>query len=343
MDEQQGDLCTRDVRVHVRALREDSREVDFTFSTDRIDRFGEIVEQSWRLENYALNPTVLWSHDSREAPIGKAKNVGVVDGELRGTVVFASEKANARAEQTLQLIREDMLRAGSVGFIPHELRYEMRDGKEIVVLADNELIEFSITPVPANPDALARRRELAMARRKHQEPEIKVDVVEEEAEADAKLDTEKPTTETEPIAVPVSEEETSDESTEAPPSIPDIVASFYAMSIRAHSAEKRCIELELARTAEQVRADGYALELCKRDLNAMIGRRITAAEVPGMVDLFASNRELYNKQLSAIRGRPAMVLLDAHPTIGTAPLPQPSNQTDSGEALLRRVRARSGL
>lgn len=332
-------------------MREDSREVDFTFSTDRIDRYGEIVEQTWRLDSYASNPVVLWSHDSRELPIGKAVNVGVVDGELRGTVVFASERANPRAEQAFQLVREGVLRTGSVGFIPNELRSEMRDGNDVVVLADNELIEFSVTPVPANPDAQARRREKAMAKRKQMQsvPEpVEAEEpkpVEPVAEPEPAIVAEPVVDEPAPVEVVADEPGPMADLTAPVVAVSDDGCASLAMAIAERDATiaaltERAVALEAARAEQQARADKATTELCRRDLSALLGTKIVPAEVDGLVELFRVNRDLYDKQLAAIRARPSMVLLDKQTTIGTAPLPQPTTKTtDSGEALQRRVEA----
>jgi HK97 family phage prohead protease len=156
-----SDVVTRAVRL--RAVQKDAREAQFVFSTDSIDRHGDRVEQVWQLDNFYKDPVALWAHNSRELPIGYAKDVGVVDGQLRGTIVFASVKANPRAEEVWNSIQEGTLRAVSVGFIPHSSRIEKEDDQEILVLSDNELVEISVVPVPANVDALMRMRQLALA------------------------------------------------------------------------------------------------------------------------------------------------------------------------------------
>ncbi|NOU33328.1 MAG: hypothetical protein HOO96_35980 [Polyangiaceae bacterium] len=127
-------------------------------STAAVDSYGEIVEQVWKLERYMANPVVLFGHQSRELPIGRSTFVGVRGGQLECTVRFASPEANPKAEQVWQLVKEDVLRAVSVGFMPGSVRYEKRGGEDVAVLSDNELHEISIVPIPANPEALAKMR-----------------------------------------------------------------------------------------------------------------------------------------------------------------------------------------
>lgn len=149
--------------MHVREVREASREADFVASTDAIDSYGEIVEQVWRLDRFKKNPVILFAHNSREIPIGQAVRCEVVDGVLECTIRFASEKANPKAEQVWQSVLEKTLRAVSVGFNPGTVRYEKRNDREICVLSDNELFEISVTPIGANPEALAKMRARALA------------------------------------------------------------------------------------------------------------------------------------------------------------------------------------
>lgn len=147
----------------------EDRSVDVVASTGAIDSYDSILEQdSWRLERYLANPVVLYGHQGRELPIGHASNVRIEDGALRARLHLVSAAANPLAEQVWQSIKQKSLRAVSVGFIPNTIRFEKRDGREVMVLADNELMEISVVPVPANPEALAQLRARAAAH--HEEP-----------------------------------------------------------------------------------------------------------------------------------------------------------------------------
>jgi HK97 family phage prohead protease len=150
----------------IRLASEEQRSVDVIASTDAQDSYGDIVEQVWDLERYGANPVVLFAHNSRELPIGKASDIGVVDGQLRAKLHFVDAKANPLAEQVWQSIKQGSLRAVSVGFYPKDVRWEKRDGREVMVLSNNELLEISVTPVPANPDALAQLHARAAPQRK---------------------------------------------------------------------------------------------------------------------------------------------------------------------------------
>jgi HK97 family phage prohead protease len=152
-------LRTKEYSVSIKSVDVAKREATFIASTSAIDSYDESIDQtSWRLERYRANPVVLFGHKSRELPIGTSVKVGLVGGNLEVVIRFATEKANPLAENVFQSVREGTLRAVSVGFVPNTIRSEMRDGKSIAVLADCELHEISVVPIPANPEALAKMR-----------------------------------------------------------------------------------------------------------------------------------------------------------------------------------------
>jgi HK97 family phage prohead protease len=162
-EEQQLPLVARSHDLHVRGVRPERREADFVASTDAIDAYDEIVDQSWRLERFAANPIVLYAHQSRELPIGTATNCQVLDGKLVCTIRFVTEDKNPKAEQVWKMVRDAELRAVSVGFVPHTIKSEKRNDRYVYVLSDNELHEISVVPIPANPEALSKMKAKALA------------------------------------------------------------------------------------------------------------------------------------------------------------------------------------
>jgi len=140
----------------IRKVKAEERSIEVTASTAIVDSYGDIVEQTWDLERYNANPVVLYGHDSDELPIGHASGIGVQDGKLQATLNFVNAEANPLAEKVWNSIQQKSLRAVSVGFLPKDTRWETRDGKEVYVMANNELHEISVVPVPANREALMR-------------------------------------------------------------------------------------------------------------------------------------------------------------------------------------------
>lgn len=144
----------------VKSIDEEKRQATFVISTDEKDRMGEVVEQSWQLDNYKKNPIVLFGHDPSKPGyvVGRALEIASdKDGGKNitlGTVQFAEEGTSADADTVWKLVKQGILRTVSVGFIPHTFK-TLDDDNETDVLADNELLEFSIVPIPANPSAVA--------------------------------------------------------------------------------------------------------------------------------------------------------------------------------------------
>lgn len=144
----------------VREIREDAREADFVCSTEKKDTYETILRQDWDLSRFRTNPVVLYCHNSRDLkPIGQARNVRVEAGALIATVWFS--QVTKDAEECWQLVREKTLRGISVGFDSKSVTYDSE--LDAVILAKNELYELSLTPLPSNPEALARMRARAIA------------------------------------------------------------------------------------------------------------------------------------------------------------------------------------
>ncbi len=139
----------------VRAQDDATRSIDVIASSEAIDGYGEIVVQDWDLKRYKQNPVVLYGHNSWGFPIGHASNVRVEDNKLLATLNFVDARANPQAEQVWQGILQGSLRAVSVGFRSQAAKATEVDGKTVFMLAGNELLEISVVPIPANPEAVA--------------------------------------------------------------------------------------------------------------------------------------------------------------------------------------------
>lgn len=146
--------------VQVRAIDEAARECDFVASTETLDSHGTIFRQNWRFERFAKNPVILWAHGTDWAvpnlPIGKAVRFAVEGGALVIRVRFSSAKANPFAELCWQSVLEDVLRGGSIRARPGKISEEEIGGRYVEIYDDNELIEFSLCPIPSNPDTVKR-------------------------------------------------------------------------------------------------------------------------------------------------------------------------------------------
>jgi HK97 family phage prohead protease len=130
------------------------RTVRFVLSDGTVDRMGDTVAGgSWDLTAYRSNPVVLFAHDSSSPPVGRARRVWTDGTRLLGDVEFAPPETYAFADTIYKLVKGGFRKSGSVGFLPIEYRQSDRRAGGIDYRRQ-ELLEFSVVPVPANSNAL---------------------------------------------------------------------------------------------------------------------------------------------------------------------------------------------
>jgi len=129
-------------------------------STYDLDRFSERIDpQGWDFKRFMENPVVEWAHRFDIPAIGKIEGLAVDDKGLRGVVFFNDKSFDAFGWSIGQRVKAGVIRAGSVGFRPVEIeipsKEDSKDGTSLI-FRKQELLEFSICNVPANPYALAK-------------------------------------------------------------------------------------------------------------------------------------------------------------------------------------------
>lgn len=132
------------------------RVLRFTISTGGVDRDMDTVSVAgWKLDNYKRNPVVLWAHDYSELPIAKSLSVRRKEDTLVSMAEFAPADLSAKADTVFRMLKGGYLRATSVGFIPIEYKQVEDAARQYGYdFTKQELIEFSVVPVPSNPAAL---------------------------------------------------------------------------------------------------------------------------------------------------------------------------------------------
>lgn len=135
---------------------EGERTYAWTISTGSVDRDRDtIAADGWRVDNFLkAGGPVLWAHQSRDLPIGKAVWVKAQAGVLKARVEFAPADVYPFAETVRRLVDFGALKATSVGFLPDFEKAAWNEQRGGYDFKGQELLEFSIVPVPANPDAL---------------------------------------------------------------------------------------------------------------------------------------------------------------------------------------------
>ena len=141
---------------------DDNRVVEFIATKEVVDRDKEIVKvKGISLKEFKKNPVILWSHDRRELPIGKAVQTTKSGDELKIKVEFADAEANPKADMVYRLVKGGFLSAVSIGFMPDfdEITYvEPKRGKKNQarrIFNKVELTEMSVVNIGANQDSLA--------------------------------------------------------------------------------------------------------------------------------------------------------------------------------------------
>lgn len=188
------------LQAYVRAMgKKEGTLVGAIGSTDAPDRYGEIVDQeTWDLKSFKKNPILLWAHNSKLPPIGRVVKSRVLDGKL----VFDAEfdMNDEFAASIYRKYKDGFLNAFSVGFIPKIFMTEDEKGKMLKnpILKDNELLEISAVPVPANPEALNNLAMRSFATKEWddvikefaEEKEVEVETTEETTEDGEEVTTE---------------------------------------------------------------------------------------------------------------------------------------------------------
>lgn len=289
------------------------RTADFVASTDAIDSHDEIIDQStWELGDYLKNPIVLFGHLSRDLPIGTCVDVAVRNNRLECRIKFATEEMNPLAEQVWKMVQAKILRAVSVGFIPKSYRIEMRDGREILVWSSCILKEISVVPVPANGEALAKMKAKAFDK----QPPAPLEAIPNTTEAAAPRKDKDIMTEKELLA---KVEELTEKNSGLAIQVGAIGGERDAAKKSASEAETKAKALESENTslktdngalkmqndalvterdAQKKRADELEAKTIEQEVDALVGKQITAAEKPLFVDLRKSNPELFTKMVA---------------------------------------------
>lgn len=155
-----GEKAYVQMPVEVKTIDKDLGTLEAIFSTQDVDRHGDVVlQEGWDISMFKKNPVILNSHNYGDAAevIGKASNVKVEGKKLQGKITFAVNE-NPKAKVIFDLYAGGFLNAFSVGFIPTKFK-ENKDGSvDWYTIEEAELLEVSAVSVPANARALAKAK-----------------------------------------------------------------------------------------------------------------------------------------------------------------------------------------
>jgi len=154
----------------VKEISENGTVIAGYASTDLKDRYGDIVDPSAFINSiskeYRKNPIILFGHN-HDRPVGRAVWLATDEKGLYVESIVRDPRGEVN-----QLIKDEILKAFSIGYIPTKVEYQDSNGVVLNpdieedrikiwfgsdvkrILKEVDLVEISIVSVPANPDAL---------------------------------------------------------------------------------------------------------------------------------------------------------------------------------------------
>ena len=118
------------------------------YAAEKVRSPLDLVLDGMSTVNYSKNPVVLWAHERASIPIGRSLNITKDGSTLRADFEFL--EGDDFAGRVKNAWDRDFLRAASVGWWP--TKSEPTDIGWVDL--ESDLLEWSIVPVPADPDAL---------------------------------------------------------------------------------------------------------------------------------------------------------------------------------------------
>jgi HK97 family phage prohead protease len=142
------------------------RSARFVMTSESVDRYKDIVVQSGMdIENFQRNPQGLLFHNSRSWPIGNWSDVTkVLSGRPKrteGKLNFLPEGTDEDADRAARHVAAGSIKTVSIGFKPDwdEIEFILDDDEDWTGgfrYNKSELLECSLVPIPAQPDALVK-------------------------------------------------------------------------------------------------------------------------------------------------------------------------------------------
>lgn len=144
----------------------EKRSARFIMTSETVDRYGDIVAQAGMdITRFMENPQGLLFHNSRSWPCGTWSDVTkILNGRPKrteGVLNFLPEGTDDDADRAVRHVAVGSIRTVSIGFAPDwdEIEMILDDEGEWVTgwkYNKSELLECSLVPIPAQPDALVK-------------------------------------------------------------------------------------------------------------------------------------------------------------------------------------------
>lgn len=140
----------------IKDVDDDERIIRILASDETLDRDGDIIRaKGWVTDNFMKTGSVLYGHNPSELPLARPIAAEVVGKKLYIHAKFADQGTSAFNDAVFSLIKQKILRGVSVSFKASEWK-DIETGRDF---NKQELIELSVTPIPANPNAMLQVKE----------------------------------------------------------------------------------------------------------------------------------------------------------------------------------------
>ena len=154
---------------------DNTRSARFVMSSEAVDRDKDIVVQAGLdIAEFAKNPVGFFAHRQRDFPVGQWSDIEKVlkgrPARTEGTLTFLPEGGDKDADRAAFHVKHGFIKTCSIGFMPTKIKRREADGEEWpgYMIEASKLLECSVVPIPANPDAMAKavqgNEEFVMAR-----------------------------------------------------------------------------------------------------------------------------------------------------------------------------------
>ena len=155
-----GQSLRKEFVAEVTAEVIESRILTFAISTESIDRAGDTVAVAgWDTASYRKNPVILWAHSYHSLPLAKSLNEWSEEGKLKSRAEFTPAGMHKFNDTVFEMYKRKFLSAVSVGFSPKKWAWSENENRKLGIdFMEQELLEYSAVPVPANADALIEAR-----------------------------------------------------------------------------------------------------------------------------------------------------------------------------------------
>lgn len=145
--------------------------LEAVITTSSVDRHREsIVTTGIDTKAYMQNPVVLYGHDYEGLPIGKTIKLTEQKNKIKARFQLAVD-IFPFAKTVFDMVTNGYLNAVSIGGVVRQW------SEDYMTIEEMEMVEFSVVPIPANPEALITSRSLETATGKN------LDTIKEEFEA----------------------------------------------------------------------------------------------------------------------------------------------------------------